>query len=72
MDVMSPEFTEKTKKILAKMASERCCLCEEITSMPNSVESNYLRIGEAAHISGARKSLDVGFNQNLTNEDRIH
>lgn len=66
----SPDFTEKTKKILAKMASERCCICEEITSMPNSSESSYIRIGEAAHISGARKSLDLRFNENLTNEER--
>lgn len=52
------------------MASERCCLCEEITSMPNSTESGYVRIGEAAHISGARKLSDVRFNENLTNEER--
>ncbi|BFM45258.1 hypothetical protein CFS9_38990 [Flavobacterium sp. CFS9] len=70
MDAISPDFTEKTKKILAKMASERCCLCEEITSIPNSSDSNYVRIGEAAHISGARKSSDLRFIENLTNEDR--
>lgn len=70
MKSISPDFTEKTKKILAKMASERCCLCEEITSMPNSSESSYIRIGEAAHISGARKSLDLRYIDNLTNEDR--
>jgi len=70
MNNNSPDFTENTKKILAKMASERCCLCEEITSMPNSSHSGYVRIGEAAHISGARKSSDVRFNENLNNEDR--
>lgn len=70
MDTISPDFTEKTKKILAKMASERCCFCEEITSIPNSSDSNYVRIGEAAHISGARESSDLRFIENLTNEDR--
>lgn len=70
MNTVSPDFTEKTKRILSKMASERCCLCEEVTSGPNSSDSSYLRIGEAAHISGARKSSDLRFNENLTNEDR--
>lgn len=70
MNNTSPDFTEKTKRILAKMASERCCLCEEITSMPNPSESNFIRIGEAAHISGARKSFTVRFNEKLTNEER--
>lgn len=70
MNNTSPDFTEKTKRILAKMASERCCLCEEITSKPNPAESNFIRIGEAAHISGARKSFTVRFNEKLTNEER--
>jgi len=70
MNNTSPDFTEKTKRILAKMASERCCLCEEITSMPNPSESNFIRIGEAAHISGARKSFTVRYNEKLSNEER--
>lgn len=70
MNASSPDFSEKTKKILAKMASERCCLCEEITSMPNQSESNFIRIGEAAHISGARKSFTLRFDEKLTNEER--
>lgn len=72
MDTKSPDFTENTKKILSKMASERCCICEELTSKPNSSNTSYVRIGEAAHISGAREKENLRFDKSISNIQRQH
>lgn len=72
MNNTSPDFTEKTKKILAKMSSERCCLCEELTSKPNSQNDDYTSIGNAAHICGAREGKDLRFDGLMNDLQRKH
>lgn len=72
MKTSSPDFTDNTKRILAKMASERCCICGELTSKPNFSNDNFVNTGEAAHIFGARKRVDLRFDEKMTDADRKH
>jgi hypothetical protein len=53
--MMVPEFTQKTKNKLSKIAGSHCCNpdCRKLTSGGSS-QANVIVIGEAAHIYGAR------------------
>jgi hypothetical protein len=66
-----PDFSEKTKKTLAKRAGEVCSNpdCSRPTSGPHSDENKAVNLGEAAHIRAARKG-QARYDPNMTDEER--
>lgn len=68
----SPKFSETTKRILAKMAGERCSICEELTSLPNKYRTNFINKGEAAHIYGVNPAANNRYKKELTNIELKH
>ncbi len=54
---MSPDFSKKTVETIGKRAAFKCSNpdCRVNTIGPDSVETRTIKIGEAAHIYGARK-----------------
>jgi len=66
-----PDFTKKTKEILAKRAGQVCSNpdCRRATSGPHSEEDKSVTLGEAAHIKAAREG-QARYDPNMTDEDR--
>ena len=65
------KFKEATIRVLSKRAGERCSLCHITTSKPNqSYESQFINLGEAAHIKGARKAKNNRFDESMSNLER--
>ncbi|PEW37846.1 hypothetical protein COJ17_17635 [Bacillus thuringiensis] len=53
------DFTDTTKRILAKRVGERCSnpSCRKLTSRPHPLnEADFINVGEAAHIKSAAKN----------------
>lgn len=65
----SPKFAEATKRIAAKMAGERCAICEEQTSSPKKNRDGFINNGEGAHIYGANKAQNNRFDPSLSADD---
>lgn len=68
---MSPDFKQPTKRILAERAGYRCSNpdCRTPTVGPNSDHSKSTKIGEAAHIYGAREGAKR-YKANMSNDSR--
>ena len=66
-----PDFSEETKKTLAKRAGQVCSNpdCRRPTSGPHSDEKKAVNLGEAAHIRAARKG-QARYDPNMTDEER--
>lgn len=67
---MSGDFTDNTKRILAKCAGEKCSLCGIGTSKPKSDEQDFINLGEAAHIRGNKEGNHNRYDKNMTDEER--
>lgn len=68
---MNGEFTENTKKILAKRAGEKCSICVKSTSKPHSsIDSSFINLGEAAHIKGNKPGKHTRFDLSMSDEER--
>ncbi len=68
---MSGDFSEKTKQILAKRAGERCSLCSKSTSKPHpSIQTNFINLGEAAHIKGNKSGKHNRYYSQMTDLER--
>ncbi len=67
------DFTEGTKRILAKRVGERCSRpnCPNVTSAPHTDPAKALNVGKAAHIYAASDNGPRG-NPDLTPEERRH
>lgn len=65
------DFSKRTKEILAKRVSYRCSLedCRRITIGPDSDETKFIQIGEAAHICAASPN-GPRFDHSMKNEER--
>jgi hypothetical protein len=68
---MSPDFSNETVETIAKRAAFKCSNpdCRVNTIGPDSVETKTVKIGEAAHIFGARKGAKR-FNPEMTDVAR--
>lgn len=66
-----PDFTQKTKEILAQRAGQVCSNpdCDQHTSGPHSEEAKAVNLGEAAHIRSAREG-QARYDPNMTDEER--
>jgi hypothetical protein len=72
MGRIDAEFTEKTKRILAKRVGERCSnpSCRKLTSRPHPMcADEFINVGEAAHIKAASND-GPRYDDNMTDEDR--
>jgi hypothetical protein len=69
----SPDFTQKTKDVLAKRAGQTCSNpdCRKPTSGAHSENDKAINLGEAAHIKAARKD-QARFDHNMTDKQRSH
>ncbi len=67
----TPDFSDRTKQILAKRAGQVCSnpACRKGTSGPHSDNDKALNLGEAAHIRGARKG-SARYVAAMTDQDR--
>ncbi len=68
---MIPDFSKKTIDTLAKRAAYLCSNpdCRTITVGPNTDPNKTIKIGEAAHIYGARKTAKR-YNENMSDQTR--
>jgi hypothetical protein len=68
-----PDFTQKTKEILAKRAGQVCSNpdCRHPTSGPHTEDDKAVNLGEAAHIRAAREG-QARYVKNMTDEERRH
>jgi tetratricopeptide (TPR) repeat protein len=67
------EFSETTKRILAKRAGEKCSICSVLTSKPNiSVDERFVNLGEAAHIKGQKLDQHNRYDPLMTVKERSH
>lgn len=64
------DFNEETKLILAKQAGERCSICGNGTSKPNSNSRDFTNLGEAAHIRGNKQATNNRFDSKMTDQER--
>jgi DNA-directed RNA polymerase subunit RPC12/RpoP len=66
-----PDFTQKTKEILAKRAGQICSNpdCRKNTSGPHTEDDKAINLGEAAHIKAARKG-QARYDPNMTDDER--
>jgi hypothetical protein len=71
--MVAPDFTRKTAETLFKRAASMCSnpSCRAITSGPNDDPDGVVRIGDAAHIYGARPSAKR-FRSDLTDSQRAN
>lgn len=68
---MKGEFSEYTKRALAKRAGEKCSLCEKATSKPHSSDQTaFINLGEAAHIEGHRDGKHTRYNSLMSDSER--
>lgn len=68
---MKGEFSEKTKRVLAKRAGEKCSLCSKSTSKPHSSNSiAFINLGEAAHIKGIKNGPNLRYDELMTDDQR--
>jgi len=68
-----PDFTQKTKDILAKRAGQTCSNpeCRMSTSFAHSEDDKAINLGEAAHIKAARKG-QARYDPDMTDAQRRH
>lgn len=66
-----PDFTQKSKEILAKRAGQVCSNpdCRHPTSGPHTEDNKAINLGEAAHIKAAREGT-ARYDLNMTDEER--
>jgi hypothetical protein len=66
-----PDFTPKTKDILAKRAGQICSNPDDkrFTSGPHTDDDKAVNLGEAAHVKAARKG-QARYDPNMTDEER--
>ena len=66
------EFKQITITKLSKQAGERCSLCGLGTSKPHSDISEFINLGEAAHVKGEKKAKNNRFDKDMSDEDRAN
>ncbi len=68
-----PDFTGRTKEILAKRAGQLCSNpdCRRFTSHAHSQDDKAVNLGEAAHIRAARNG-EARFDASMSDADRRH
>ncbi|HNW82253.1 MAG TPA: tetratricopeptide repeat protein [bacterium] len=67
---MKGDFSKNTIEVLRKRAGEMCTKCKIITSKPNSNDTDFVNLGEAAHIRGRRQGENNRFDPKMTDDQK--